>query len=161
MAVAALIVSILSVIFTGGGLIYAHQQADSARKTADLEAARRHEERTPRLHGGIEPMNSGGWYRLWLELDSTEPLSGLVATLPADKGLAFPPSQDGVALGGPSLTATHEGQVQGGSRAAWRIELAEKRARKVRVTVVCKRASEEWRLLVDTDVPYDLLVSVF
>ena len=96
MAVLAIVVSVLAVLVAGASARYSRQQAEDTRRLARLEAERRREERTPRLVGEIESMNSGGWHRLWLRLESAEPLAHVHAEIIEGRGMSFTSGQHGV-----------------------------------------------------------------
>ncbi len=144
-------------------LVIAIGSWEFTRRRDVRDEERRHDEREPKIHGDTEPMSGGGWYRLWIELDSSEPLSGLSVLLP-DKPevLVFPDSQDGVELGAPRKTAEWAKPLEGGQRTMWRIETGEWGNETVRIWVTCWRPrrgkpDQTWRVPVDIEGPHIVL----
>jgi hypothetical protein len=160
MAVAALIISILALAVALASTAYTRKQASEAERIRIIEDARRHEERQPVLRGWIESVNGGGWHRLWLQLESSEPLSRLKAEITADVGVLFTPSQTGVDHRGYSNNAAWDRPLDTGACACWRVELAEDRAERLQLRVTCSRGEDLWTVLVVVDVPYDVARSI-
>lgn len=145
--VAALIVSVLALLVSGGAVVY-------ARRASQNDDARRHEERKPELLSGIKSMNGGSAHLLSLVLQSSEPLTGLVAEILDGRGIAFTASQDGVPPGGPSERAEWPGGLAVGERAAWRIDVPKDRLRgKFRLRVTCHRTDDSWTVLLPMRAP--------
>jgi hypothetical protein len=108
MVVASLVVSLLSVLVAIASVVYARRTAvaaDRSAKAADdsaqaakgslaIEAARRLEERRPRLSGRIKKFRRP--YELWVTLESDEPLSSLELHIPSGQGVSFRPNANGV-----------------------------------------------------------------
>lgn len=148
----ALPISVVSLVF-----VWRRDQRDKARRTDEekrhaWEQERRHRDRTPKLHGGIEPMNEGAWHRLWVELDSGESLTSLRVELPDDAGLQFTPSQNGVGSDAVLAVADWNDLATTG-RAVWRIEQIVERKRTVRVVGRCRIGDDEWPVPVDIQTP--------
>ena len=110
MAIAALVLALAAVGIALAGLGYARKSArssagsaeaaqrsaDAAQDVAGIERERRHEERRPRLSGHVENVD-GSWRRLWVILESAEPLTGLEVTLRPGQRAEFGPGMHGVA----------------------------------------------------------------
>ena len=108
MVVASLVVSFVSVLVAIVSVVYARQTgvaADRSAKAADdsaqaakgslaIEAARRLEERRPRLSGRIKKVR--GTYALLVTLESDERLSLLELYISSDKGVHFRANAEGV-----------------------------------------------------------------
>lgn len=108
MVVASLVVALVSVLVAIASVVYARQTAvaaDRSAKAADesaqaakgslaIEAARRLEERRPRLRGRIKKVRRP--YELWVTLESDERLSLLELHIPPGQGVSFSPNADGV-----------------------------------------------------------------
>jgi hypothetical protein len=117
MAIASLVLALAAVGMAVAGLGYARRSArssagsaEAARRSADaaadvarIERERRHEERRPRLSGHVENVD-GSWRRLWVVLESAEPLTGLEVALRPGQRAEFGPGMHGVA-GGPGREA--------------------------------------------------------
>lgn len=147
MALAALLISFVSLAVAIGSFVY-------TRRRDHRDRDRRREERGPCFLGGIEPMNDGAWHRLWLELNSTEPLTSLMAELVRGAGVAFTSGQDGVDPAGPPTTARWDAPLAAGHRATWRVALEEDdRAKETLVRATCWRGKESWTVLVMVQVP--------
>ena len=107
-AIAAFVVSVFAIAVSGLAAFFTKRQSDAATKLADLEAERRHHERTPTFNCGIELVNEGQWYRLWLRLTSRERLARVEVEITEGTGVSFTVGQHGVktAQGGPALLAS-------------------------------------------------------
>jgi len=83
-------VSILAILISAASAVYTRQSARTAAGALAIEAARRLEERRPRLSGKIEKIGiSPDTYQLRVTLDSDEPLSGLDVEMEWTQGFAF------------------------------------------------------------------------
>jgi len=89
MAFAAVVLSVLALLVAGASAFYTKRQADAAARTATLDAERRYEERTPTFDAWIEPVNGGGWHRLWLRLTSRQDLSAVQVEITEGEGVEF------------------------------------------------------------------------
>jgi hypothetical protein len=108
MVVASLVVSVVSLLVAIASVAYARRTADAADRSAKaaddsaqaaegslaIEAARRLEERRPRLGGKIKKIK--GTYELWVTLESDERLSLLELRIASGQGVSFTPNADGV-----------------------------------------------------------------
>lgn len=161
MAIAALIVSILAMLVAGGSLVYTRRQAVDTSRLAKIESERHHREREPVLYGWIESMNNGGWYRLWLRLDSKEQLSSLRVEIVEGAGVTFPPSQNGVDPSGKRPLAATWSKLDPVESACWMVELAEERSSQIRLRAETTSDGGEWTVSVPVEVPVDILKTVF
>jgi len=105
---ASLVVSLVSVLVAIASVVYARQAAVAADRSAKaaeksaqvakgslaIEAARRLEERRPRLSGKIMKIRRP--YELWVTLESDERLSWLEVWIPPGQGVSFRPNAEGV-----------------------------------------------------------------
>lgn len=148
MEIAALIVSIISLLVAIGSTVY-------ARKVAGIETERRRDERIPTLIGETERVNEA-WYRLSLRLTSAWPLASLTAEIVEGDGVSFTPSQNGVSAGAPSPIRTARwGALGQGDPAVWRIQLAETWSETIRLRVECCGGDgREWTVSVEVDTPH-------
>lgn len=81
---------------SAGSAEAARRSADAAADVASIERERRHQERRPRLSGHVENID-GSWRRLWVVLESVEPLTGLEVALRPGQRAEFGPGMHGVA----------------------------------------------------------------
>lgn len=162
MALAALLVSILALLVAGLSALYTRKQANEAEATRRIEQDRRHDERQPHLRARVEPVSNGAWCRLWLELESAEPVTATTVEI-LGSSITFPSNQQGVASGDQApLIATSEGQspLSQASPLCWRVLVDEGQEAQERLLVTCHRGEERWQSVLSVDLPYDLLKSV-
>jgi hypothetical protein len=153
MDVAAFVVSLFA-------LAVASVSAYYARRQARINEDRRREERSPRYTAEIE--DAGGWYRLWLRLESSESIEGLTASVVDDRaGVSFTHGQNGVdpSLSSRRLEARH-GRVTAGQAAAWRLDLDDAHTRKVwlRVDSEGTQAQDRWTQTILAEVPAEIVL---
>lgn len=177
MAIAALAISVVALIVAAASAFYARKQADATKEQANAatrmarnDAERRLEERRPSFAGEIEPMNDGGWHRLWLRSTSKEALSSVDVEIAEGYGVQFTSGQHGVdpAERPPVLHARVEDEkgrprpLGPNDRAAWRVQLPDSRPPRIRLNVSAAAGEEAWTAVsVVVDVPPDLLFSVW
>lgn len=162
-AVAALMISIIAVLLTGAGLVYAHQQASAAKSQARLLKDQQLDLRTPVFEPEIE--DRGSWHRLVVRLTSQWPLVAIRVTLLGDNNLQFSDSQNGVQPGTPAprKTATwnnnhpEQGGLHPGDTAVWRIDLGDEQRQDTRpeqlsLRIECAGGTDEERWTVHTVV---------
>ncbi len=106
MAFAAVVLSVLALLVAGASAFYTKRQADAAARTATLDAERRYEERTPTFDAWIEPVNGGGWHRLWLRLTSRQDLSAVQVEITEGEGVEFTTGSGDVDLTGRGWSST-------------------------------------------------------
>lgn len=151
MAIAALVISIFSLLAATASAFYAW-------KIASIERDRQHEEKTPTFKGFIETKNPQGtvhWYTLNLRLESASPLTGIKAIITEGNGIWFWRGVKGVDPSEPMpvRTATWDAMTQG-EVALWRVELEPERDEEIRVLVICKGSDDaEWTTLVPVKIP--------
>jgi hypothetical protein len=163
--IAAFVVSVVALIIALVSAGYTRLQGVETRRLRQIEASRRQEERTPRLAGEVESVNDGGWFRLWLTLESTTPLLGLAVRIVQGEGVSFTSGQNGVApMQAHPLDAVYDKTepFTQGNRHAWAIEFdPEHGPSRMRVRVTCRGLDDNgddvtWPVLVDIDLPIDL-----
>ncbi len=161
MAVAALVLSILSLLVTGLALLYFKRQAQAAGTVAAIERARRHDEQVPKLQAEIEAVGEGGWHRLWLHLMSTEARVTVTLEILDDCGIVFGRDQQGVDHG-PLNTkrTTATGVLTHEHPEAWRVELGAVRPSVMRLVVAANGAGG-WRIPLKVTVPTDMARSIW
>ncbi|WP_344075928.1 hypothetical protein [Luedemannella helvata] len=134
MAIAALVISIVSGLIALGSAYYTRVQARAAtdQVTAALDQvalmkAQIHDQRTPRFAGVVEDL--GSWHRLALRLLTPGALQSIRVTILGGGAVQFTPSQNGVDPGGAhplqvaTWSAAHPQQKRllAGDRAMWRV----------------------------------------
>ena len=100
-------------------------------------------------------MNGGHWWRLWLELDSTEPLTGLTIRVPDEPAWTFTPGQDGVPTSGGKVAQWK--RLERGGHAFWRVDLHNDHGN-ARTQVTCRRGKETWTVPVDVEMAAPVFV---
>jgi hypothetical protein len=160
MVIAAFVISVLAIVVSGLSVVYVRSQALSAKGLAGIERARHHDERTPRFEAEIEAV-SGGWFRLWLRLTSSEALTSLEVDADESSGITFTSGQQGVDPSGSSpLRATAMTGLVPDAREAWRISLPAKRPEQMRLLVRAQAGDDRWDVPVLVAVPYGVTYSV-
>jgi len=159
-AIAAFVVSILAVVASSVAVFFTKRQSDAATRMAELEAERRHQERSPTFTGGIELVNDGQWHRLWLRLTSRERLSRVEVEITEGTGVSFTAGQYGVdpTKTGPILQAHRAGEhgateLAPDERTTWRIQLTEPRSPEIRLAVHSTSGDAQWNTTVPISVP--------
>lgn len=153
MDIAAFVVSLFA-------LAVASSSASYARRQARINDDRRREERSPRYTAEIE--DAGGWYRLWLRLESSESIDGLTVSVIDDRtGVSFTHGQNGVdpSLSSRRLQASH-GRLAPGQAAVWRLDLDDARTRKVwlRLDSEGAQARDRWMQTLLAEVPAEIVL---
>jgi hypothetical protein len=161
--IASFVVSTVALAIAIVSAGYTRIQGLETRKLREIEASRRHEERTPELTGEVEAVNSGGWYRLWLTLDSPWSLSQLEVRIIETQGISFSTTQDGVApLNARPLDAVRSELFNQGERHSWAVEYDPVTGpSKMRLRIACHGSDDNgaeaaWTVLLDIDLPFDL-----
>jgi hypothetical protein len=164
--VAALVVSVVALILSGGSVVYARLQGVESRRLRQIESSRRHDELTPVLLGEVESVNGGSWFRLWLSLLSATPLLALELEIVEGPGVSFTSGQDGVApMTVQPLRAVYDlpHSLRQGDRHAWRIAFDPMTGpSRMRLRVNCHGEDDaggpvSWPVLVDVaHLPVDL-----
>ncbi len=160
MALAALVLSVLALLAAGASAFYTKRQADAAARTATLDAERRYEERTPTFDAWIEPVNDGGWHRLWLRLTSRQGLSAVQVVITEGEGVEFTTGQYGVEPGSrpPVLRATKWGAAGAegmapDERTAWAVQFSQSRPSEIRLQVTAVQKESTWDVTVPVKTP--------
>ena len=160
MALVALLVSILALIFAGASAYYTRQQAHSQYRVERIEAQRHSAERTPEWEPLFERTGDGGGL-LRLRLKSLEPLDSIAICIVEGEGIHFTPSQTGIDPSEPypPRNATWE-RINPGEAATWRLALAEDRSRDLNLRLLCTARDDGWEVPVRIDIPGDPSVFV-
>ncbi|MFF4592441.1 hypothetical protein [Amycolatopsis sp. NPDC001319] len=149
MTVAAFVVSIVALLVAGLSVFYTKQQAAAATKTAQLEAARRHDEEQPALTDGeVQPKNQGGWYRLHFRILHSPALARVEAEIVDTRGVSFrqgvdgvPPRREGRALDAfyvPEFNRVANKESLGtGDALYWVLEFEEERDKIIHIRLTC------------------------
>jgi hypothetical protein len=149
-AIVAVVISLGSVYFT-----WSADRRDRERRVDELK---------PRLTAEIEEMSGGdtSWYRLHLQLGTDKELATVHAAIVAGKGLSFTGSQRGVdATAAYPILAIDDGPLRPGTPLTWRVHLDEERDTQARLLVDCEDAKgRTWSVVVDVEVPYNILHSI-
>jgi hypothetical protein len=127
--------------------------ANEARRLADIEAERRHDERRPDLQCEIESMSNDTWHRLVVTLTSADPVDGLDLRLEGKDNLRFELAQTGVASDGRSATRS-ERLLPHTRDASWRVSFDESdRGKKGAATVSVRSGDETWTQTLPVALP--------
>lgn len=170
MNLAAFIVAGLALVVSIGSAVFAKRSADEARALRAIESQRRHTERSPAFDAQVEEMsveeesNQGQWHRLWLVLETSEPLDSVRAEILDEPDVWFADGQTGVQPGVGRTRTAIWGAVPVGKRdAAWRIAIGKRAPQSMRLLLTCAIGDDEWPLLLTVDLPstYDVANSVW
>ncbi|MFJ6671729.1 hypothetical protein ACIQMJ_11530 [Actinosynnema sp. NPDC091369] len=154
MIVAAFVVSVVALLLSLVSIMYTRQQAHAGKQVARIEAERRLEERTPKFTAWVESM--GGWQRLWLRLETSEPLTRLVCTLVEAKGVSFTHSQNGVDPSSPApiKNASWDKVLEHGESACWSVAFEDNRTDKPTLRIRCyAEDGSEWSVTISFEIP--------
>jgi hypothetical protein len=158
MALASLAISIFALLVAGASAVYTRSQSRSTEIMAKNDAARRREERTPDIELEVEPVNNGGWYRLWLRLLGKEPLTDVTVEIVEPAYVRFTQGTDGVDRN-PDLQnrVGRTGSILIGGDFAWRVEWRdqEETPKSIRLKIACRgsEAGDVWFMTKVVDVP--------
>ncbi len=156
MAVAALALSMVSIVIAVTSVVHARRQAVSTEQMASNDADRRRLERVPDLVGEIEPVNDGAWHRLRLRLLSDEALTGLTVEIIDGHGVAFTGSQNGVDSSSPyPIQLASWGSLSPSETACWRVQLGEQGSTELWLLVTCRGAAakDRWTRTLKAEAP--------
>ena len=167
---AAFVVASLALLVSLGSAVFAKRGADETRALRAIESQRRHTERSPALNAQVEQMNveeqsnQGQWHRLWLILETSEPLDSMSAEILDEPDVWFADGQTGVQPGvGPTRTASWGALPVGKREAAWRLVVGKAAPPSMRLLLTCSIGDHEWPVLLTVDLPatYDVANSVW
>ena len=162
--IAAVLIAGLAFVVSLGSVVFAKRSVDEARAMRTIESQRRHAERTPALDAQVEEMNQGQWHRLWLILETSEPLDSVRADILDEPDVWFADGQTGVQPGvGRTRTAIWGAIPVGKREAAWRIAVGKAAPHSMRLLLTCSIEDDEWPVLLAVDLPstYDVANSVW
>jgi hypothetical protein len=157
MAVAALLISIFSILVALIAAYFTYQQARFTRQQAQVDADRRREERGPVFKGEVESL--GSWYRLRLRLQSPWPLRSLAVDIVDGERVSFTHNQNGVDSSSPTpIRVATYGALQPGGSATWRVQLEDDGDTHLRLRVLAYGAApeEEWTRPLSVELPNPL-----
>ncbi|MGW6197599.1 hypothetical protein ACWF0M_15765 [Kribbella sp. NPDC055110] len=147
----ALVVSLGSVYFT-----WRVDRRDKDRRADEL---------TPKLTAEIKEMSGGdtGWYRVHLQLETLKELATVHVAIVAGKGVSFTGSQRGVDPNASyPILAVDDGPLRPGHDLTWRVQLDDERDTEARLVVDCGDSQgHRWSVVVDVDLPYIPLASIY
>jgi hypothetical protein len=190
MNVASLVVAIVAIVISAGGVLYAKLSADSARRSADaadrsvvaaenslnIERRRRHEERRPKLSGEVNSPDGGDSYQLLITLDVAScPLTALEVAIRPEQGVSFKrgfsgvvPVADSPAI--PLHAFANDGAngpvgVRPGETVSWPTELAKEYGDHIQVDAICHaegkgEGEDQWTVAVEAAVEPRLLDTI-
>jgi hypothetical protein len=146
--------SAVAVVVSASSALYAKQAADETKKLRKIESDRRHNERTPTFRAEIEAMNAGQWYRMWLALETDEPVDGVEVEITDGKDVYFGDGQTGVEPGVGRTRSARWGRMTMGTKdAAWRIVVGPKAPIEMRLRVTSAIGVENWQVLLTVPLP--------
>jgi hypothetical protein len=154
MAVAALIISITSVLLTALGLYYAWQRTKYAEEqtTYAREAIKitRDRELEPDLQARIVEISPRTHYKLELASRGPKDYDEVVVTLPPKQGIRFTPGQNGVdpAETGELLKADGQDLTMAGEPLVWRVELVDGKVPAAVLRADCRAGEDDWTVTV-------------
>jgi hypothetical protein len=150
----ALLGSAASIMFARQSAAAAHASANDAKRMADIETERRHDERRPVFAAEIESVNEGGWFRLVVILLTQRPLDRLTVQIVDGKSLHFAGSQSGVDFAG-DTASLYEARLDPLTRAAaWRVDFDDDvRGQSVVLAISSGQAKETWDMRLKVDLP--------
>lgn len=167
---AAFIVASLALLVSVGSAVFAKRGADETRALRAIESQRRHTERSPALGAQVDEMNveeesnQGQWHRLWLVLETPEPLDSVNAEILDEPDVWFADGQTGVQPSvGRTRTAIWGALPVGKREACWRIAIGKSAPHNMRLLLTCSIGDDEWPVLLTVDLPstYDVANSVW
>lgn len=146
-----------------------------SRRRDRREAARHHDDQKPDLRCGIDEVGGGLWYdpaspipeaamgkfRLWVEMHSPEPLTGLTVEFLEDVGLIYEGDDEGKPLATPGRQCSRRAPLSIGDRATWWTLLHVNAPTEARLRTTARRGRKKWVQLHDIEVPYDIARSIF
>lgn len=150
----SLVVSLLSLMLSVAALAVS---TIYARRNHRLAAGRRKDEREPKSEFTIEPMNSGGWYRMWMTVRSAvEPVDSVSVEILNGAEYHFNAGNDGIPVPESgdrrALIAERKGPFQVGERICWGLEWDRDAARGVlHLRVQHRISADTWVTAFDVD----------
>lgn len=96
MELAGVVIAVLALAVSIGSVLFTKRSADETSALRTIESQRWQAERCPVLGVVIEEMNQGQWHRLWVTLESSEPLDSIRANILDDPEVWFADGQTGV-----------------------------------------------------------------
>lgn len=154
MAVAALIVSIISVLLTGCGLYYAWRRTEYAKEQTEYArealAITRDRQLEPDLTARVVEINPRTNYKLELSSQGPKDYDEVDVTLPPKQGIRFTPGQNGVdpAEPGELLNAGGQDLTMAGEPLVWRVELDDGTVPATFLRARCRAGEEAWTVTV-------------
>lgn len=145
----------------GGSQRVLHEET-GGRRRADRHARRRAPIRRAdsTFDAWIEPVNDGGWHRLWLRLTSRQGLSAVQLAVTEGEGVEFTTGQYGVEPGSqpPVLRATKSGEAGAegmapDERTAWAVQFSQSRPPEIRLKITAVQKESTWDVTVPVKTP--------
>jgi hypothetical protein len=146
--------SSLAILIAAASAVFTKSGRDETRQLRRIEDDRRHDERRPALHAELEDVDGGEWHRLWLVLESSEPLDSVGVEILDKADVSFADDQMGVKLGaGPTTVAAWNGLPVGVKEAAWRVVIGRDAPESIRLRTTPSIGGESWLVLLTVPVP--------
>jgi len=150
----AVTLSVVALLVSLGSAVFAKRGADETRLLRQIEADRRHDERVPALSAHVEDVGPGQWHRLWLVLESAEPVDSVVAEIIDGPDVCFADGQTGVEPGiGRTLLASWGSLTIGTKDAAWRVVIGPTAPKQIRLHATCRIGNDAWPVLLTVPLP--------
>ena len=163
LSLAALVVAVASAIVSVLAWRTARHSVTEARRLADIEADRRHDERKPDFVPTIEGVNSGAWYRLVVRLVSDDPVDRIDVRIIDSTSLEFVSRSTDVNSIEDTHTARRLSRLHPHTtEAAWRVRFDNQdRGRTAAIAITAWINDEHWNLTVPAEFPPPLHHAIF
>ncbi|MGI5223520.1 hypothetical protein [Actinoallomurus sp. CA-142502] len=162
MAVAALVISIVSLLVAGLAAWFTWRQTRAEEAATSIERKRHHAEREPAFEGRVKLVSNSGWHRLDLRLAQGGPLAKVTVTIVEGDGVEFAGNQYGVPGPAARATAFTINPLKRDELATWRVLLADSRSSRIRLVCECSDdAGDTWEVSTWVDLPPKVRISVW
>lgn len=135
-----------------GSVLFAKRAVDEARALREIESGRRHDERAPTFRAEIEDMK--GRHRMWLVLETGEPIASAKVDITDGGDVYFTDSQTGVEPGVGRTKSAQWGRMTIGTKdAAWRVAIGPDASDQMCLRGTSTIGDESWQVLQTVPLP--------